>query len=177
MLLIAGVVVIVAAGVAFTMRPKSPPGPAHVVAAPAKLGAYVKDQKLADGMGAATLKAEIVANSGGEARNVVDAVYEETTSGTASGPEIILFIGGNLSGTSPQSFMTSFTGKLKGAVPTNAGSLGGDAACVPSIAGHPAECAWADNNTFGVIASPTLSAPRLGSELRAMRPLVEHPVT
>ena len=53
-------------------------------------------------------------------------------------------------------------------------SLGGQAACVPGYAGHPAECAWADHDTFGLFASPDLSVAALGSELRAMRPLVEH---
>jgi hypothetical protein len=168
------IIIIAAAGTAFALRPVSS-GPAHVLATPPRLGAYVKDQKLADGIDAGALKAGIVAKSGGEAKNVVDAVYEETTGpGTASGPVIILFIGGNLSGTSPESFIASFTGKLKGAVPASSGSLGGDAACVPSIAGHPAECAWADNDTFGVIASPTLGAAALANELRLMRPLVEH---
>jgi outer membrane biosynthesis protein TonB len=174
LLLVAGAVVIVVGGVAFALRPVSS-GPAHVLATPPKLGAYVQDQQLADGMDAASLKASIVAKSGGEAQHVVDAVYEETTGpGTASGPVIILFIGGNLSGASAESFITSFTGKLKGAVPTSPGTLGGDAACVPSVGGHPAECAWADNDTFGVIASPTLGAGGLASELRLMRPMVEH---
>ncbi len=172
--LAAGAVVIAAAGIAYALRPVSS-GPSHVLATPSKLGAYAKDQKLADGMDAAALKAGIVSKSGGEAKNVVDAVYVQTTgAGTALGPQIILFIGGNLSGTSAKSFISSFTGKLKGAVTTGPGTLGGDAACVPSIAGHPAECAWADNDTFGVIASPTLGATGLANELRLIRPLVEH---
>jgi len=62
----------------------------------------------------------------------------------------------------------------KHAVTTSAGSLGGSAACLPSVSGHPAECAWADNDTFGVVLAPTLSATELAGELRAMRPLVEH---
>ena len=47
---------------------------------------------------------------------------------------------------------------------------------VPGAAGHLTECAWADNDTFGVLASPTLSASALGAELRQMRPALEHPV-
>jgi hypothetical protein len=37
-----------------------------------------------------------------------------------------------------------------------------------------AECVWADNDTFGVVASQTLSASSLANELRQMRPMVEH---
>ena len=45
---------------------------------------------------------------------------------------------------------------------------------VPSVDGRVAECVWADNDTFGVVASQTLSASSLAHELRQMRPLVEH---
>ena len=56
---------------------------------------------------------------------------------------------------------------------TAPGGLGGAAVCVPSQAGRPAECVWADNDTFGLVASPTLGAASLGQELRRIRPLVE----
>jgi len=126
-------------------------------------------------MDAGALRAGIVRRSSGEARNVVDAVYEGTSGSAApAGPPIILFIGGNLAGTSPDGFISSFIGQLKGAVTTSPGSMGGAAACVPSVAGRLAECAWADNDTFGVVASPNLSEAVLASELRQMRPLVEH---
>jgi hypothetical protein len=105
----------------------------------------------------------------------VDAVYEAPAGSAANAsPPIILFIGGNLAGTSPDGFITSFIGELKGAVTIGPGSLGGAAACVPSVEGRLAECAWADNDTFGVVASPNLGEAALASELRQMRPLVEH---
>jgi len=50
----------------------------------------------------------------------------------------------------------------------------GQAACIPGQAGHPAACAWADDNTFGVIQSPSMNASALAAELRLMRPQVEH---
>jgi hypothetical protein len=37
-----------------------------------------------------------------------------------------------------------------------------------------AECAWADNDTFGVIASPTLSVTDLANQMRTARPEIEH---
>ena len=151
-------------------------GPVHRISTPNRLTSYVQEPALASGMGATALRAEIVKKGNGEASHVVDAVYEDSTGSAAkAGPLIILFIGGNLSG-SAGSFISSFTGLLPGAFVTSPGSLGGQAACVPGVSGHPAECAWADNDTFGLIASPTLSAAALGKELRAVRPLVEHVV-
>jgi len=149
-------------------------GPQHTISIPAKLLGYTEEPALAKGMNAPALRADIVKKGNGEASHVVDGVYEDNAStGTKSSPLIILFIGGNLSG-SATSFIASFTGMVPGAFATNAGKLGGQAACVPGTAGRPAECAWADNDTFGLFASPTLSASALGAELRAMRPLVEH---
>jgi hypothetical protein len=149
-------------------------GPAHTISTPGKIGSFVLEPQLAQGMGAAALRAAIVKKGNGEATHVVDAVYEISSGPAASsGPVIVLFIGGNLSG-SASSFISSFTGLLSGAFVTSAGTRGGQAACVPGYSGHPAECAWADNDTFGLFASPTMSAAALGNELRSLRPLVEH---
>jgi hypothetical protein len=166
-------VVAVAAGAAFELMPSS--GPAHVIATPARMGSYVQAPALAASMKAAQLRDNIVSQSSGEVSHVAAAVYEDSTGPAAkSGPEIVLLIGGNLSGSSANSFITSFMGSLPGAATAAAGSLGGAAACVPSVAGRPAECVWADNDTFGLLASPTLGVQALANELRQMRPQVEH---
>jgi hypothetical protein len=144
-------------------------GPEHVIVTPNKLLSYVQNPALAKGMGAQALRADILAKGNGEASHVVDAVYQDS-SGSAA--KILLFVGGNLSG-SAQGFISSFTGMLPSAFVINPGSLGGQAACVPGTGGHPAECAWADNDTFGLIASPALNASTLAGELRSIRPLVE----
>jgi hypothetical protein len=144
-------------------------GPAHVVSAPGRLLGYAQQPAMANAVHAQQLRAQIVANGHGEASHVVDAVYEDGSS------QIILFIGGNLSG-SASSFISSFTGMLPDSFETPAGSLGGQAACVPGISGHLAECAWADDDTFGLIASPDIGAAALANELRQFRPLVEHRV-
>jgi hypothetical protein len=149
-------------------------GPDHTVSVPANLLGYTLEPALAKGMNAQSLRADIVRKGNGEATHVVDGVYEDNAvSGTKSSPRIILFIGGNLSGSS-SSFIASFTGMLPGAFAISGGKLGGQAACVPGTSGRPAECAWADNDTFGLFASPALSASALGKDMRAMRPLVEH---
>lgn len=168
-----GAVVLVAAAATVALQSRAG-GVKHVLVAPAKLGSYGQEPSLARDMGAAALQKQIVASSGGEAKHVVYAVYEDATGPAARhSPQIILFIGGNLTGTSASSFMSSFMGKLQGAVITSPGPMGGAAACVPSVGGRLAECAWADNDTFGVVASPTLSGSGLAGELRTVRSQAE----
>jgi len=151
---------------------------AHVLTTPAKLGAYVQEPQLAQQMQAKELQQQIITQGAGHARNVIYAVYEDSAGPAAtSGPQIILFIGGNLSGSSAGSFISTFTSRLPGAVTTNAGSLGGVAACAPSVDGRPAACLWADNDTFGVVTSANLSVSGLADEMRQMRLGVEHPVS
>jgi hypothetical protein len=170
----ASVVVVIAVVAVLARGMFASSGPAHTISTPTRLKAFAFEPQLAQGMGAQSLRADIVKKGNGEATHVVDAVYEISSGPAAkSGPLIILFIGGNLSG-SASSFVSSFTGLLRGAFVTSPGALGGQAACVPGYSGHPAECAWADNDTFGLFASPTLSAAALGNELRSLRPLVEH---
>jgi hypothetical protein len=170
-----GVVVAGGGGAAVAVpRLMHPSGPAHTVTTPERLLSYVQNPALAKGLDLQALRNDILKKGNGEASHVVDAVYEDSVGpGTSSGPLIVLFIGGNLSG-SASSFISSFTGMLSGSFVTSSGSLGGQAACVPGVSGHPAECAWADNDSFGLIASPTLSARALGAQLRQIRPLVEH---
>jgi hypothetical protein len=46
----------------------------------------------------------------------------------------------------------------------------------PGSGGSLAVCAWFDNDTFGEVVSPNLSAAALANEMRAIRPLVERVV-
>jgi hypothetical protein len=155
-------------------------GPTHVLVTPDKLGSYVRRPQLEKQMNASQLQRQVIAKSAGQASHVVSAVYEDGTGATSiKTPQMILFIGGNLSGVSPGGFIASFTQQSKGAFETSAGSLGGSAACVnaqASVPGSVALCTWADNDTFGVVASPTMSATRLAAQLRSIRPMVEHVV-
>jgi hypothetical protein len=169
----AGVLIlVVVAVVAFVSL--TPPQ-AHVITVPAQLGAYVKEPTL-DSSTAQALRSKVVAGAAGEVKNVVAAVYEQSTGpGTANGPQIVVFIGGNLTGGgSASDFIGGFMTQVHGAFPTGAGQLGGQAACAPGSNGGPAECAWADDDTFGVVVSATLSARGLAAEMSQMRPLVEH---
>ncbi|MGH3275226.1 MAG: hypothetical protein ACRDNZ_12995 [Streptosporangiaceae bacterium] len=176
----AGLAVIVIAGTAtvVAIQGGGPAGPMHQIVTPQQIGGYAQAPALAASMKATQVRHSIVAQSNGEASNVVAAVYESGAAqpGAAQSDSIVLFIGGNLSGTSANTFITSFIGKLPGAATTSAGPLGGEAACVPGTGGNPAECAWADDDTFGLLASPTLNARALASELRQMRLQVEQRV-
>ncbi len=155
-------------------------GPAHVLVTPAKLGDYVRRPQLEQKMGAKQLQRQVIARSAGQARHVVYAVYENSAGGTdGKTPQIMLFIGGNLSGTSAGDFISSFASQSKDAQVTSAGSLGGQAACVKaqaSVQGSVALCTWADNDTFGLVASPAMNVSQLAAQMRAIRPSVEHVV-
>lgn len=174
---IAAVIVLAAAG--WLMGLFGSGGPAHILVIPSRLGSYVRRPQLEQQMNAKQLQQQVIAKSAGQARNVVDAVYEDSAGASAGKtPQMILLIGGNLAGTSPADFITSFRNQSKGAHIIPAGSLGGMAACVnaqASVAGSMALslCTWADNDTFGVVASPTMNAARLAIQLRAIRPSVE----
>jgi len=171
--LVIGAAALVGVGaLAYTMLPHS--SPPHAVGTPARIGGFVQEPSLVASAGASALRSHIVASSAGEATHVVDAVYEDAA-GTSANPQIVVFVGGHLAG-SAGSFIASLTQALPGAFAVNAGSMPGQAVCAPGRGGRPAECAWADNDTFGVLLSPSLSATALGAELRAMRPQLEHVV-
>lgn len=163
------------AGAAFLILTRSGSGSTqtHVLTTPASLGCFVQQPQLAQQMQAKELQQQIVSRSSGTAKNVIYAVYECPSASTD--PQIILFIGGNLAGASANSFISGFASNLQGATNTSPGSLGGDAACAPSVNGHPAVCAWADGDTFGALVSANLDAASLAKQLRLMRPQIELP--
>jgi hypothetical protein len=176
---VVAVVVVAAAAVAALKFVSGGSGESHVLVAPSRLASYVRRPQLEQQMNAKALQEQVIAKSAGQASHVVSAVYENSAglSGTVP-PQIFLFIGGNLAGVSPAGFISSFTAQFKGASATTPGSLGGQAACVNargSATGSVALCTWADGDTFGVMASPTMSLSQLAAQMRAIRPSVERP--
>ena len=174
------VVVVLAAGAVAALKfLQGGSGRSHVLVAPSRLGSYVRRPQLEQQMNAKVLQQQVIAKSAGQASHVVSAVYENTAGVSGSAPpQIFLFIGGNLAGESPAGFVSSFTAQFKGAAATSPGSLGGQAACVDargSAAGSVALCTWADGDTFGVVASPTMGLSQLAAQMRAIRPSVERP--
>lgn len=171
-----GLLAAVAAVGAVAVLKSRPGGPAHIVTTPARLGEYVRRPQLARQMGVAQLKQHIIANSSGQASHVVSAVYEKgSTVPGGPAPQAILFIGGKLTGASATASIKAFDQHFRDAKQMSAGRLGGRAACVPAQPGtnNAAVCAWFDNDTFGELVSPNMSASALANELRAIRPSIE----
>ncbi len=166
---LAVILAVVAAGAYVVLRPKA----AHVVSTPPKLGTFTRQSA---NTAAVNLKHRLLTAAGGDVKNVVAAVYQRSTGpGTKAGPQIMVFIGGNLAGNaSASSLISAYMTQMHGSFSTSPGALGGEAACAPGSSGGPAECAWADGDTFGVVVSATLSSTALATEMRQMRPLVEH---
>ncbi|HEV2376798.1 MAG TPA: hypothetical protein VGS19_32070 [Streptosporangiaceae bacterium] len=147
----------------------------HVLVIPSHLGAFQRNPQLEQQLDVKELQQQVITKSGGQATHVVSAVYENGTSGSSTS-QIMLFIGGNLSGVSPATFVASFTNQFKGASGANPGTMGGSASCVNSQAstgGRMALCTWADGDTFGVVASPTMSVTALSAQMLTIRPIVE----
>ena len=153
------------------------PGVTSYVIAPRNVGAFSLAPELMRQMNAIQLKQQVIARSSGQASHVVSAVYENSAGISGKSPsQIFLFIGGNLSGTSAADFIAGFRSQFRDAVLTSGGALGGRAVCVNAQSGRPgtgALCSWADNDTFGVLASPTMSSSKMAVELRYMRPYLE----
>jgi hypothetical protein len=171
MIVVGCLVVAVLAGAGYLLVGSSPS--AHVITVPTQLGAFTKEPTL-DSSTAQALRNRITAGASGEVSNVVAAVYEQSTGrGTSAGPQIVVFIGGNITGGGSGGFINDFKTNVKGSFITAAGQLGGQAACAPGANGSPSECAWADNDTFGVVVSATLSANGLADEMRQMRTQLE----
>jgi hypothetical protein len=153
-----------------------PGGPAHSLSAPDKLSSFVRRPALEQQMNVGQLRSDVVSMSSGQAKHVVEAVYENGTSTSGQTPQIVLFIGGNLANASPTASVKSFTQRFKGAQVTSPGGLGGEAACVNATASEPgsvAMCAWFDNDSFGEVVSPTMNASALAKTMRTIRPDVE----
>jgi hypothetical protein len=127
-------------------------------------------------MGVAQLEKRIITQSSGQASHLVSAVYQHgSTVPGGPPPQTLLFIGGKLAGAPPDASIKSFDQHFRGAVQTSPGPLGGRAACVPGQpgTGGAAVCAWFDNDTFGELVSPHMTASALAGELRAIRPSIE----
>jgi hypothetical protein len=172
-LLVGVLVVIVGAGAYGYLKLTS--GISHRVTTPAAIGAFSRQQADAT---ATNLKQKILSAGAGSVKNVVAAVYEQKKGpGTSKGPQVVVFIGGNLTGNgSASDLIGAYMARLHKSFTTSPGSLGGQAACAPGSNGGPSECTWADGDTFGVLVSATMSAASLADEMRQMRPLVEHAV-
>jgi predicted lipid-binding transport protein (Tim44 family) len=151
-------------------------GPIHKMVTPAKIGSYLRTLNMEKETKLDSLRQEVIKMSAGQASNVQSAVYESGNSAAGNTEQIVMYIGGHLANAAPASSITSFTQKFAGAFVSSAGPLGGKAACVeeaPGTANSVAMCVWFDNDSFGEIVSPTMTAKTLAGVLRTMRPSLE----
>jgi hypothetical protein len=173
-----GVVVVAAAAVTGILKfgPRSDDSPVHALATPARIGTYVRAVDLEHEASLTALRDQITKTSAGHASGVVSAVYESGDSAAGATTQVIMVIGGHLAGADPASSIASFTRNFPAAFVVSAGSLGGKAACVeeePGTSDSVSLCAWFDDDSFGELVSPTMSASALGHEMLTIRPAVE----
>ena len=173
-----GVVIMAAAAITGIIKFEFPShgGPAHTMVTPAKIGTYARTVDLERQVGLSQLRAEVIKMSSGQASGVVSAVYESGNSAAGNTAQILMFIGGHLANADPAASITSFMQEFRGAHVVSAGALGGKAACVQegtTASNSRSLCAWFDNDSFGEIVSPTMSATALANAMRTVRPSVE----
>jgi hypothetical protein len=169
-----GVVVVAAAAIFGIIKLEFPPGgPAHELVTPARVASYQWAPALEQKSGLPALHNEFSKMLGGQ---VVSREYESGAAPGASSPEIVLYLGGHLPNQSPVNSMHNFQQEFKNAVQVNAGPMGGDAVCVETAVGTTnsvALCAWFDDDSVGVVDSPTMTTSQLASVMLQFRPVVE----
>jgi hypothetical protein len=174
-----GAIAVVAAGTIGGVLMKyvfsGPSGPAHTVVAPAQADGFSRNATLEKQLKVDSLAQTFLKDSSGHMSDLVPAVYEQGSAVSGASPQIFEFVGGKLSGASPAASVASFTHDYPGAQVVPAGSLGGEAVCAEAqLNGQSmAVCAWFDNDSFGVLMSPTMSTAKLATTLDAARPSFE----
>jgi hypothetical protein len=142
---------------------------------PTALGPYKWAPDLEKNVGLPVLAASVAEMGGGQMSGIRARTYESSAPGGAV-PQLLEVIGGRLPGTSPASSVVTLIEKYPSAHVVPAGPMGGSAACSEQTAGtsdSEAICAWSDNDSFGILASPTLNAAGLADLMVQDRPLIE----
>ncbi len=115
----------------------------------------------------------------GQATDVLSGTYEDGGVGMSATPLIVMTIEAHLANDNAASSIGGFMQDYKDAAMVPAGPMGGQAACAESKgsnADNVAICAWFDNDSFGVLVSPSMNAKALAGELQTFRSAVEHVV-
>ena len=175
--LVLGVAGVVAAGaiVGILMSGSPGGGVAHTVVMPAALGAYKWAPDLEKNAGLPVLAASAAEIGGGQVSGSRARAYERPGPGGGS-PQLLEVIGGRLPSAPPASSVITLIRKYPSARVVPAGPMGGSAACfeqTAETADSVAMCAWSDNDTFGILVSPTLNASSLANLMVQDRPLIE----
>jgi hypothetical protein len=149
-----------------------PSGPAHELATPATIGDYTRTKNLEHQADVNALKQKLIKASNGQATNFVTAVYESGNSAAGNDTQIVMFVGAHLANADPNAAIAAFTQQVKGAKVVSPGPGGGKAVCFQG-GKLEALCAWFDNDSMGILDSPSMKADALAKEMQAMRPSVE----
>jgi hypothetical protein len=176
-LALGGVVITAAAAIVGIVKFEFPShsGPVHAMATPARIGSYVRTVGLEREANVAVLRNEIIKMSSGQATKLASAVYESGNSAAGGTEQIVMLIEGHLANADPAASIASFRQQFRGASVVSPGALGGQAACVEQGTGSTAKsvCVWFDNDSFGVIVSPTMNSAALANVMHTFRPAVE----
>ena len=172
-----GVISIVAAAAIVGILKSGSPGGvmAHTVVTPAALGPYKLTPDLEKNVGLATLATSVAKMSDGPTSEIRARVYEKPALG-GTVPQLLEVIAGRLPSTSPAASIVTLIQSYPSGHIVSAGPMVGSAACFEQTAGTAdsvAMCAWSDNDSFGILASPTLSAASLANLMVQDRPLIE----
>jgi hypothetical protein len=172
-----GVIGVVAAGaIVGILKFEFPGGGAsHSVVTPAALGTYQWAPTLEKNADFQDLKGTVARMTGGQATSMVAREYEKASTGGAA-PQLLDVFGAHLPNTSPASSIAALTQKYPSAQVVSAGPMGGDAACFEQEMGTPdsrAVCVWFDDDSMGVLVSPTMSAADLANLMLKDRPQIE----
>jgi hypothetical protein len=152
-------------------------GPAHMLSMPDKIGSDYVRSNVIDQKDLAGLRQEFVQMTHGQATNVLSAAFEAGGVATGGTPQIVMTVDAHLADDNPSSSINGFIQEYKDAFVVQAGPLGGEAACVESVgsnADNAAICAWFDDDSFGVLVSPSMNASALAGQLQTFRSAVEH---
>jgi hypothetical protein len=174
-----GAIAVVAAGAIGLVLMKyvssGPSGPAHQVVAPQAADGFTRSANLEKQLGVSAEAAKVEQASGGKASDLVSAVYQQGGLTPGSNAQIFMFVGGKLAGADPSASVANFEQTYQGSAAVSAGSLGGKAACAEThLNGQSASmCVWFDNDTFGTVASPTMTTAKLAATMDAVRPSLE----
>ncbi|HEX6526614.1 MAG TPA: hypothetical protein VF070_42340 [Streptosporangiaceae bacterium] len=176
-----GVVVVAAAAIFGIVKFEFPSnnGPAHEFVPPTTIASYERAPNLEKNSDLPALVRKFSKSLGIPVSSVVSREYESGAASTVTGgtqAQIVMFIGAHLPNQSPDNSMHNFIQEYKDVQVVSAGPMGGQAGCTETAAGTPkqvVQCVWFDNDSVGVVLSPTLTIDQLPGVMLSFRSKVE----
>lgn len=169
-------VVAVTAGAIFGILKVTAPhsaGPAHTLGMPQRIGIFSQDPSQGKKLGLAGFTQRFAQL--GHTTDTMSAAFSAAKTASGLPSSVMMVIEGHLANDNAVDSMKDFMKSYPGAVAVPAGPLGGQAACVSlnTAQGPMAMCAWFDNDTIGMVMSPTVAAHELANSMPSFRSAVE----